>query len=71
LAETDRKGVDGVVPGSQGHGHKTGPTPVHTGEILVDHGLSSPVAIQARAFLGLDLEKLHDPELFAGRSQDA
>ena len=70
-AQPHRQRVDRVEAGGQRFGHKSGPAPVDRGEVLVDDCLARPVAVEARAFLRLQLEQLQQAHGLAGRSHDS
>jgi hypothetical protein len=62
--------VDGVEAGGERLGREAGPAVVGGGEVLVEDGLAGAVAVQAGAFLGLDLEELQDAHGVAGGGHD-
>ena len=68
--EADGQGMDRGEAGAERDGGEARPPTVHRGQILVDHGLRAPVAVQAGPLGGLELEQLHHPQLLAGWGQD-
>ena len=62
-----RQGVHRVEPGGEGFGREPGPATVDRGQVLVHDRLAGAVAVEARAFLGLQLEQLEQAHRLAGR----
>ena len=66
-AQSHRKGVHGVKPSSMRLGGEARPATVRRRQALVDDRLTGPVAVEARALLGLQLEQLEQVNRLAGR----
>ena len=69
-AKTHGNGVGGPEACLEGGGGKAGPTLRQHGEVLGQDELALAVAVQARAFFGLELEKLQQVNRLRRRGHD-
>ena len=67
-AQPHRQRVDRVEAGGERFGGESGPAAVDRGQVLVHDWLARPVAVEARAFLRLQLEQLQHAHGLAGGS---